>query len=154
MRKFLLGSAIFVLIAQLAGGSRATAGAFAVPAGYDTLSTDPPRFIDRFHLVKEACLIRAEPGSFWGSTIVPILGCVGSATVSCSFDSLAGVATFSWNPCNSWGPLGDDPGLIVGSEGGCFFLDGPATTQYLCMGSSSATPASTETWGLVKSIYR
>jgi hypothetical protein len=140
----------------LAGIQSCHAGAFAVLGECDTLSTNPPLFVDRIHLVRQTCQFTAQQGSFWGSDVVPILGCVGSASVSCSFDSTSGVATFTVNPCSTRGQIGDDGGLIVASQSGCFFLDGPATTQYICTSQCgwSPTPAATKTWGSLKSTYR
>jgi hypothetical protein len=154
--RLFLRSVILSLALILLGGAQSChAGSFAVPGECDTLSTDPPLFIDRIHLIRETCQFTAQQGSFLGSAIVPILGCVGSSSVSCSFDSTTGVATFTVNPCSTCCLIRDDAGLIVASQGGCFFLDGPATTQYICMSTCwSPTPASVKTWGSVKSTYR
>jgi len=153
---------LLILLATGISPRTVLAGAFAAPTlECDTLSTNPLRIVQRFHIFPEyhGCTIRAVSGSFQGSPIVPILGCVGSPNVSCSFDSLSGVATFSMAPlcgsCCAPGNTPDTPGLIVGGEGGCFFLDGEVTTQYLCpFACSSATPSLPESWGRVRSIYR
>src|SRR5215510_11074619 len=82
-------------------GSSCFAGAMAVPvAGCDTLSTDPVRIVHHciIFAAHHGCTIRVSSGSFMGSPVVPLLGCVGSPDAPCSFDSLSGVATFSLSP--------------------------------------------------------
>ena len=158
---------LFVLMLAISvAPAPALAGSSFSPEGSDTLNSSPLRILDHLAIYdicgcRTFCYAVIEPYSYKGSPIVPILGGVGSAELSCAVDTTLGTATFAPPSCittNDWHFSGI--GVIVGAPGACFqatlhradgLQEGP---EIICFGDGAATPAAPETWGEIKAAYR